>query len=138
LGYETDTYTLLPAGSALTAATWFTPSTAPYYFAGSDFVRGVIRVNVTAVTTAPTAIAVALQNSSDGGTTWYPSAAGLPFASTPGYATITATVAATTQWAFTVNTFPGNLFRLAVLTTGGTGVIVSATGDFQKYIADAS
>jgi len=138
MGYETDSYTLVPAGSALTAGTWFTASTAPYYFAGSDFVRGVIRVNVTAVTTAGTAIAVALQNSPDGGTTWYPSAAGLPFSSTPGYGTITAAVAATTQWAFTVSTFPGNLFRLAILTTGGTGITVSATGDFQKFIADAS
>jgi 16S rRNA C1402 (ribose-2'-O) methylase RsmI len=107
-----------------------------YQFAGSDFVRGIVRVGVTAAASAGTALAVAFQSSPDGGTTWYPSAAGLPFASTPGYQTVTAAIAAASQWAFPLTTFPGALFRLAVLVTGGTGLTVSATGDFQKVVPD--
>ena len=137
MGYETDTYTLAPANAALTAGTWYMPATAAYYFAGSDFDKGVLRLTTTA-TTAGTAIAVALQSSPDSGTTWFPDVAGITTA--PAYTTLTATVPTTTaHWAFAFTGFPGNLFRLAVLVTGGSApVLVAAGGDFRKFIADNS
>lgn len=116
--------------------TWYFPSTAANYFAGSDFTRGVIRVNVTAAGSSGTALAVGLQSSPDGGTTWFPGAAGMTLA--PGYSTITATIAAASQWAFAFTAFPGNLFRCGVLFTGGSTPTVTVTADLQKLVPDNS
>jgi hypothetical protein len=136
MGYLTDTYTLIPAGATPTPGTWYFPSTAANYFAGSDFVRSVINVNVTAAGSSGTALAVAFQNSPDGGTTWYPGAAGMTTA--PGYSTITATIAAASQWAFKADGLPGLLFRCGVLVTGGGTPVVTVTGTFQKLVPDFS
>jgi hypothetical protein len=43
----------------------------------------------------------------------------------------------TAHWEFTFSAFPGNLFRLGVLVTGGSApVLVAASGDFEKEIPD--
>jgi hypothetical protein len=140
MGYETDTYTLAPASAALTAGTWYFPATATYYFAGSDFDKGVIRLAISAAGGAGTACAVALQSSPDGGTTWYPDAASIASTNTPGYQTNTTAVGtAVTHLEFSLTSFPGDLFRLGVLVTGGTTVVlVSAAGEFTKKIPDNS
>jgi hypothetical protein len=144
MGYETDTLTLVTAGSTLVAGTWFTPTTAPFYFGGADFVRGHVRINVVTATTSPTALALGFQNSPDNGTTWYPTVTALPQVGIGGatapvsafYQSITATIAVGTLWDFAFSGFPGNLFRLALLATGGTGITVNATGEFQKWVPD--
>jgi hypothetical protein len=139
IGYETDVYTLAPANAALTAGTWYFPATAPYYFAGTDFDKGVIRLTISSAT-AGTACAIAIQSSPDGGTTWFPDAASIASADTPGYETVTTAVGtAATHLEFMLSSFPGNLFRLGVLVTGGTTIVLaSATGDFLKRVADQS
>ena len=135
MGYITDTYTLAPANAAMTSGTWYFPATSAYYFGGSDFTKGVIRLTTTA-TSAGTAIAVGLQSSPDGGTTWFPDAAGM--ADAAAYESQTVTVPTTTaHWEFTFSAFPGNLFRLGVLVTGGSApVLVAASGDLMKEIPD--
>lgn len=137
MGYETDTFTLAPANAALTAGTWYFPATAPFYFAGSDFDKGIIRLTISSAG-AGTACAVALQSSPDGGTTWFPDAASIASTNTPGYQTVTTAVGtAATHLEFEVSQFPGNLFRLGVLVTGGTTIVLaSATGEFTKRIPD--
>jgi|SRR5450755_645892 hypothetical protein len=139
MGFETDTYTLAAANAALTAGTWYFPATAPYYFAGSDFDKGVIRLTISSAT-AGTACAVALQSSPDGGTTWFPDAASIATTNTPGYQTETTAVGtAATHLEFSLTSFPGNLFRLGVLVTGGTTIVLAAAvGDFEKRVADNS
>jgi hypothetical protein len=136
IGYISSTYTLIPAGATPTSGTWYFPSTAANYIAGADFTRGIIRVNVTAAGSSGTALAVGLQSSPDGGTTWYPDAAGMTVA--PGYATITAAIAAASKWEFSFTAFPGNLFRVGVLFTGGATPTLGVTGDFQKLLPDNS
>jgi hypothetical protein len=139
MGYEVDTYVLAPANAAVTAGTWYFPATAAYYFAGSDFDRGVVRLTISSAT-AGTACAVALQSSPDGGTTWFPDAASIASTNTAGYETATTAIGtAATHLEFSFNSFPGSLFRLGVLVTGGTTIVlVSAAGDFQKRIPDNS
>jgi hypothetical protein len=139
IGYETDTYTLAPANASVTAGTWYFPATSAYYFAGSDFDKGVIRLTISSAS-AGTACAVALQSSPDGGTTWFPDAASIGFANTPGYQTVTTAVGtAATHLEFSLTSFPGALFRLGVLVTGGTTIVLaSASGDFTKRVPDNS
>lgn len=147
MGYETDTYTLLPAATVCAAGL----TTAPVgnQFAGSDFVRGVMRVNITAQTgtwTSTGVVAVTLQNSPDAGTTWYPNAAalgaaGYPATITPlGYSQLftTGTTPVVGLYSVIVNTFPGNLFRVAVNVVAGTNVTLGITADLQKFVADNS
>lgn len=136
MGYITDSYTLVPAGATPTVGTWYFPSTSANYIAGAGFTKGLIRVNVTAAGSSGTALAVGLQNSPDGGTTWYPGAAGMTSAA--GYSTITATIAAASLWSFSFTAFPGNLFRCGVLFTGGATPTVTVTGEFQKLVPDQS
>jgi hypothetical protein len=134
IGYETDTYTLLPAGTVCASGALTTPPAANQ-FAGSDFRSGVIRIAVSAISGA-TAFAICLQDSPDGGTTWYPtvgSAAAMTNA--PGYGTVTP--AASTNYEITLSTFPGNLFRVVAWATGGT-VTCGITADLQKWVADQS
>jgi hypothetical protein len=85
MGYVADTYTLIPAGTVCAAGVPTPP--AANNVAGPNFVRGLLRVSITAQSgtwTTTGAVQVWLQNSPDGGTTWYPNAAALAAA---GYAT---------------------------------------------------
>lgn len=141
MGYITDSYTLL-SSTVLTPAS--TPGavvtgSASQQFSGADFVRGIVRVDVTAVSTPTiTDWGFFLQSSPDGGTTWYPVVKDR--ATAPGYVQLgSAAPAAADLLEGEVTTFPGDLFRLAVYAVGSAGTItVQATGEFQKEIADNS
>jgi hypothetical protein len=144
MGYETDTYTLIPAGTV--CAVGLTTPPAVNQFGGSDFVRGLLRVNLTAQAgtwTTTGAVQVFLQNSPDGGTTWYPNlaalgAAGYATANLPEYAQLftAGTTPVVGLYTLLLNTFPGNLFRAVVNVVTGTSVTLGITGDFQKYVPD--
>lgn len=132
MGYETDSLTLLPAATVCASAALTTPPAANQ-FGGSDYVRGVIRIAVSAISGA-TAFAVCLQDSPDGGTTWYPSVlAAADMTAAPGYATMTPV--ASKNFEVTLTAFPGNLFRVVAWATGGT-VTCGITADCQKYVPD--
>lgn len=144
MGYHSDTYTLLAAGTVCSAG--LTTGTAK--FDGSNFSRGVLRVNLTAQAgtwTSTGVVAVLLQNSPDGGTTWFPNAAaigaaGYPATITPlGYAQLftAGTTPVVGAYSVIINTFPGNLFRVAVNVVTGTSVTLGITGDFQKITPDS-
>jgi hypothetical protein len=148
LGYETDSYTLLPAATVCSAGLTVAP--VGNQFAGSDFVRGVLRLNLTAPVgtwTTTGVVAVLLQNSPDGGTTWYPdvaaslAVAGYPTATTvPGWQSLftAGTTPVAGKYTTVLNTFPGNLFRAAVYVVTGTSVTLGITADLQKWVADAT
>lgn len=147
MGYETDSYTLLPA--ATVCSTGLTVAPAGNQFAGSDFVRGVMRVTLSAPVgtwTTTGVVAILLQNSPDGGTTWFPNAAalgaaGYPATITPlGFAQLftTGAVPVAGLYSAILNTFPGNLFRAAVFVAAGTSVTVGITADLQKNVPDNS
>src|ERR1039457_3767319 len=90
LGYETDSYTLLPPGTVCAAGL----TVSNLNFAGSDFVRRKLHINLTAQTgtwTTTRLVAVLLQSSPDGGSTFYPDVAATVAAG--GYASST-TIAA--------------------------------------------
>lgn len=132
MGFETDTYTLLPAGTVCASGALTTPPAANQ-FGGSDFKQGVIRIQVSAISGA-TAFAICLQDSGDNGTTWNPTVlAAADMTGAPGYGTVTPVAAK--NFEVTLSTFPGNLFRVVAWATGGT-VTCGITGDFQKYVAD--
>ena len=136
MGYESDSYTLLPSATVCAAGALTTPPAANQ-FGGSDFKQGVIRIAVSALGTGPpTAFAVCLQDSGDGGTTWNPTVlAAADMAAAPGYGTVTPVAAK--NFEVTLSTFPGNLFRVVAWATGGT-VTCGITADLQKYVADAT
>lgn len=149
MGYEVDTYTLLPAATVCSAGLTV-PSGTTGQFAGSDFDKGLLRINLTAQAgtwTTTGLVAVLLQNSPDGGTTWYPdaattiAAAGYPSSTTiPGYqALFTAgTTPVVGKYTTVTNAFPGALFRVAVYVVTGTSVTLGITGDFMKRVPDNS
>jgi putative alpha-1,2-mannosidase len=92
-------------------------------------------------------VAVLLQSSPDGGTTWYPdaaatiAAAGYASSSTiSGYQVLftAGTTPVTGKYTTTFTGFPGNLFRAAVYVVTGDSVTLGISGDFQKFIPDAS
>lgn len=134
MAYETSTLNLLPAGTVCAAGALTAPS-ATYQYGGSDFDKGVIRIPVSAVSGA-TALAICLQDSPDGGTTWYPSiAAASDMTGAPGYATMTPV--ASKNFEVPLNAFPGNLFRVALWATGGT-VTCGVSADLAKRVPDNS
>lgn len=149
MGYEVDTYTLLPAATVCSAGLTV-PSGTTGQFAGSDFDRALLRINLTAQAgtwTTTGLVAVFLQNSPDGGTTWYPdaattiAAAGYPSATTiPGWqALFTAgTTPVVGKYTTVATTFAGGLFRVGVYVVAGTSVTLGITGDFMKRIPDNS
>lgn len=149
MGYITDTYTLLPAGTTCPAGLTV-PATGTAMFAGSDFDRAVLRINLTAQAgtwTTTGLVAVLLQNSPDGGTTWYPdtatslAAAGYPSSTTiPGYQALFAagTTPVVGKYSSVVAAFPGALFRVGVYVVTGTSVTLGITGDFLKRVPDQS
>ena len=144
MGYETDSYALLPAGTVCSAGLTVSNSN----FAGSDFVRGKLHINITAQAgtwTTTGLVAVLLQSSPDGGTTFYPDVAATIAAA--GYASNTTIAgyqalftAGTTpvvgKYSTSFTAFPGNLFRVAVYVVTGTSVTCGISGDFQKFVAD--
>lgn len=147
MGYETDSYVLLPAGTVCSAGLTVAP--AGNQFAGSDFARGVMRASLSAPVgtwTTTGVVAILLQNSPDGGTTWFPNAAaigagGYPATITPlGFAQLftTGVTPVAGLYSVIVNAFPGNLFRAAVFVAAGTSVTLGITGDFQKNVPDNS
>jgi hypothetical protein len=134
MGYETSSLTLLPAATVCASGALTTPPVANQ-FAGSDFDKGVLRIAVSAISGA-TAFAVCLQDSPDGGTTWYPTVlAAADMTGAPGYATMTPVAAK--NFEITLTTFPGSLFRIVAWATGGT-VTCGITADLQKRMADNS
>ncbi len=144
LGWETDTMTLIDSGTVCSAGL----TTGTHTFAGSDFDKAILRINLTAQAgtwTTTGLVAVLLQNSPDGGTTWYPdsattlAAAGYPSSTTiPGYqALFTAgTTPVVGKYSTVVNAFAGNLFRAAIYVVTGTSVTLGVTGDFLKRVPD--
>jgi hypothetical protein len=149
LGYLTDSYALLPAGTVCSAGLTV-PAGVTGQFSGSNFVRAKLHISLTAQAgtwTTTGLVAVLLQSSPDGGTTWYPDAAATIAAA--GYASNTAitgyqalftagTTPVTGKYSTTFTGFPGSLFRAAVYVVTGTSVTLGITGDFQKFVADAS
>jgi hypothetical protein len=141
VGYVSSSLTLMSATTLTPASTPGAQVTgsASQQFAGSDFDKGLIRVNVTAVS-SPTITdwGVYLQSSPDNGTTWYPVLKDR--ATAPGYAQLgTAAPAANDLLESVVTSFPGALFRVAVYAVGSAGTItVSVTGEFQKRVPDNS
>jgi hypothetical protein len=146
MGYITDSYTLIPAGTVCAAGLTVPP--AANQVAGANFVRGLLRVAVTAQAgtwTTTGAVQVFLQNSPDNGTTWYPNlaalgAAGYATANVPEYAQLftAGTTPVVGLYTLPLTTFAGNLFRAAVNVLTGTSVTLGITGDFQKLIPDNS
>lgn len=146
MGYLSSSLTLLPGGTVCNAG--LTTAPVANQFSGSDFDRGILRINLTAQAgtwTTTGLVAVMFQSSPDGGTTWYPdvaasvAAAGYASATTiPGYqALFTAgTTPVTGKYTTVVNLFPGNLARVAVYVVTGTSVTLGITGDFMKRVAD--
>jgi hypothetical protein len=144
VGYVSDTLTLMPAGTVCAAGVTTPP--AANQVAGANFVRGLLRVSITAQAgtwTTTGAVQVWLQNSPDGGTTWYPNAAALAAAgyatsNVPEYAQLfTAGITPVVGlYTLPLTVFPGNLFRAVVNVVTGTSVTLGITGDFQKMIAD--
>lgn len=134
MAYETDSYQLLPAGTVCASGALTTPPAANQY-GGSDFDKGVIRIAVSAISGA-TGFAVCLQDSPDGGTTWYPTVlAAADMTAAPGYATMTPVAAK--NFEVTLTAFPGNLFRVVAWATGGT-VTCGISADLEKRTPDNS
>jgi hypothetical protein len=140
VGYITDSYQLVSAGTVLTPVT--TPGavvtgSASQQYAGADFDRAVIRVTVSAVS-SPTITdwGVFLQDSD--GTNWFPDLANRTEAA--GYMQFgTSAPSAGQHFQAVVSAFPGNTFRLGIYAVGSAGTItVAATGDFEKRVPDAS
>jgi hypothetical protein len=159
MGYETDTYTLASAMACTGAATPGVATAGSLTFGGSDFVRGVLRMKFTAVTTAPTTLALLLQNqdqSGGGATDWYPNPAAIACANfvtaltakdpnnptfVGGVVPLTTSPATTDRYSIPIDGpgFPGGLFRLVVLAIGASAAFsVTVQGDFQKWVADQS
>jgi hypothetical protein len=148
LGYVESTLTLLPSTVCTAGLTVPTGTTAR--FSGADFDRALLRIDLTAQAgtwTTTGLVAVFLQNSGDGGTTWYPdaatsiAAAGYASANTiPGYqALFTAgTTPVVGKYTTVANVFPGLLFRVGVYVVTGTSVTCSITADLMKRIPDNS
>jgi putative alpha-1,2-mannosidase len=146
MGYESDTVALLPAGTVCSAGL----TTGTVTVAGSDFVRAKLHVSLTAQAgtwTTTGVVAVLLQSSPDGGSTWYPDAAATIAAA--GYASSTTisgyqalftagTTPVTGKYSLVTGGFPGNLFRAAVYVVTGTSVTLGISGDFQKWLPDNS
>jgi hypothetical protein len=153
MGYEVDTYQLMAAGTVCAAAA-VTVGAGTVAFAGSDFVRGVIRVNVSASAGTFTQWGIVLQ-SSDGVPNWYPdytrvaaigtgqlAAAGAWPAGAPfgigGIYPLGTTAPASGLFQVVAKDFPGGTFRVGVWGVGGTSITCGITGDFQKMVADNS
>jgi hypothetical protein len=133
MGFETDSYTLLPA-TVCAAGALTTPPAANQY-GGSDYDHGVIRVAVSAISGA-TNFYVCLQDSPDGGVTWYPSVLAVAdMAGAPGYGTFVPV--ASKNFEIPLASFPGNLFRVVAWAVAGT-VTCAITGDFEKRFADST
>jgi len=149
MGYEVDSYQLLPAatvcGTGLTV-----PSGTTGQFAGTDFDKAVLHISLTAQAgtwTTTGLVAVLLQSSPDNGTTWYPdaaatiAAAGYPSSATiPGWQPLftAGTTPVVGKYSTVISAFPGSLFRVGVYVVAGTSVTLGITGDFMKRIADNS
>jgi hypothetical protein len=147
MGFETDSYTLMTAGTACAAGAITTDGLAAHQYAGSDFVRAVLRINVSATSGTYTSWGIVFQTSPDGGTTWYPSFAGAgtgigigatPAGSTVGYYQVGTTCAVGLSQLIIPQFFPGTLFRVGLTGLGGTSTTAGITGDFQKYVPDNS
>jgi uncharacterized protein YfaP (DUF2135 family) len=147
MGYTTDTYTLIPAGTVCSAG--LTTGGSAYH-AGTDFDKAILRIDLTAQAgtwTTTGLVAVLLQTSGDGASTWYPdsattlAAAGYPSSTTvPGYQPLftAGTTPVVGKYSVVVNAFPGALFRAAVYVVTGTSVTLGITGDFLKRVPDQS
>jgi hypothetical protein len=147
MGYETDTYTLMAAGTACAVGAITTDALPAHQYGGSDFVRAVLRINVSATSGTYTSWGVVFQSSPDGGTTWYPSFAGAgtgiaigaaPAGPGAGYYQVGTTCAVGLSQLIIPQFFPGTLFRVGLTGLGGTSITAGITGDFQKYLADNS
>lgn len=147
MGYETDSYTVMATGTVCAAGAITTDGLAAHQFAGSDFVKAVLRINVAATTGTYTSWGVVFQTSPDGGTTWYPSFAGAgtgigvgaaPAGANTGYYQVGTTCAVGLSQLIIPNIFPGNLFRVGLTGLGGTSTTAGITADLQKYIPDFS
>lgn len=159
MGYQTDTYALATALACTGAGTPGVATVATPTVFGSNFVRGVLRLKFTAITTAPTTLALVLQNQDQAGggaTDWYPNPAAIASANfvtaltakdpnnktfVGGVVPLTASPATTDRYSIAIENpgFAGNNFRLAVLAIGASAAFsVTVQGDFQKWMADAS
>jgi hypothetical protein len=147
MGYETDSYQLMAAGTACAVGAITTDGLAAHRFSGSDFVRAVLRINVSATSGTYTSWGVVFQSSPDGGTTWYPSFAGAgtgigvgatPSGSTVGYYQVGTTCAVGLSQLIIPQFFPGALFRVGLTGLAGTSITAGITGDLQKWLADNS
>lgn len=148
MGYISSSLTLLPAGTVCSAG--LTTAPTGNQFSGADFDRGVLRINLTAQAgtwTTTGLVAVLLQNSPDGGTTWYPdtatslAAAGYPSSTTvPGYQALfsAGTTPVVGKYSTVMTSFPGNLCRVAVYVVTGTSVTLGITADLMKRVPDMS
>jgi hypothetical protein len=147
MGYLTSTYTVMATGTVCAAGAITTDALAAHQFAGADFVKAVLRINVSATTGTYTSWGVVFQSSPDGGTTWYPSFAGAgtgiavgaaPGGPGVGYYQVGTTCAVGLSQLIIPNFFPGNLFRVGLTGLGGTSTTAGITGDFQKAVPDNS
>jgi hypothetical protein len=147
LGYETDSYQLMATGTVCAAGAITTDGLAAHQFAGSDFVKAVLRINVAATSGTYTSWGVVFQSSPDGGTTWYPSftgaGTGIAVGAAPGgpgvgYYQVGTTCAVGLSQLIIPNLFPGALFRVGLTGLGGTSTTAGITGDFQKFVPDQS
>src|ERR1017187_4484979 len=101
LGYETDSYVLLPPATVCAAGL----TVSNLNFAGSDFVRGKLHINLTAQTgtcTSSGLVSVLLQSSPDAASTFPPDVA----AKVPAAGSAPNTTSAASQPLFTAGTTP--------------------------------
>ena len=144
IGYETDSYVLMTPGTvcAVGAITVGAGANAAG-FGGSDFVKAVLRIAVTATTGTYTSWGVVFQSSPDNGTTWYPSFTGAGTGIAVGGGTSVGYYQVGTTCAVGLSQlvaaiFPGNLFRVGITGLGGTSITAGITADLQKYVPDAT
>jgi hypothetical protein len=137
----------MAAGTACPAGAITTDALTAHQFGGSDFVRAVLRINVSATSGTYTSWGVVFQSSPDNGVTWYPSFAGAgtgiavgttPAGATVGYYQVGTTCAVGLSQLIIPVFFPGNLFRVGLTGLGGTSITAGITGDLCKWVADNS
>jgi hypothetical protein len=153
MGYVTDSYTLMAAGTVCAVGA-VTVGAGTVAFAGSDFQRGVLRLKVTASAGVFTQWGLVVQ-SADAVPNWYPdftrvsaigtgqlATAGVWPAGQPGGLSgvypLGTTAPAAGLFQVVVGAFPGSNFRVGVWGVGGTSITCGITGDLQKLVPDNS
>jgi hypothetical protein len=135
MGYVTDDLALLPATELTPAATPGALVTGPT-FAGSDYARGLLQVDVSAVSSPTITDWGVFLQSEDASGNWYPALA--QRADAVGYEQLGTSAPSAGELLETeVSSYPGDNFRVAVYAVGTAGnITVAVNGELQKVVPD--